>query len=216
MINNPKHLKLSLSIFLIWLFHLSGIIGILIGYEAWFASLTYINLFVCFFSILINEFENNKKILVALLVPFSIGLITEYLGVNFGFIFGTYQYGENLGLKFQGVPFMIGINWAILIYATSMIVRNFIKQTWLICLLASLLMVFLDLFMEQVAPRFDFWKFANNQIPIQNYYAWFLISYLAHWVFLKFSNFSENKLSFHIYAAFLLFFIIFTIHNNIN
>ena len=41
-------------------------------------------------------------------------MITESLGVNYGLIFGNYEYGNNLGFKFFGVPFLIGINWIIL------------------------------------------------------------------------------------------------------
>ena len=34
---------------------------------------------------------------------FFVGMIAEILGVQYGLIFGNYQYGNNLGLKLLGV-----------------------------------------------------------------------------------------------------------------
>ena len=91
--------KISISIFIIWLFNISGILGILSTYSDWFLKLTPINLSMYVILILWNIDDFSKKVLVAFSIPFVIGFLTEFLGVNFGLIFGSYSYGDNLGLK---------------------------------------------------------------------------------------------------------------------
>src|SRR5210317_1641889 len=110
--------KRQLAVFLVWLFTVSGIVGITIGYSDFFLPLTPVNLLVSFV-LLLWMIDFNLKTLLALLVPFSFGMITEYLGVNYGYIFGSYSYGANLGPKVGGVPWMIGINWALLTFITA-------------------------------------------------------------------------------------------------
>ena len=95
--------KLYISIFIIWLFNISGIIGILIGYKDWFLALTPLNLLMYFLLILWNN-GFSLRLLYALVIPFSVGMVAELLGIHYGWIFGNYTYGENLGYKFYGVP----------------------------------------------------------------------------------------------------------------
>ena len=57
---------------------------------------------------------NNMNQIFSLLLIFLIGMFSEFIGVNYGVIFGEYIYGNNLGFKLFGVPFLIGLNWVIL------------------------------------------------------------------------------------------------------
>ena len=41
--------------------------------------------------------------------------------------------------------------------------------------LIGLMMMLLDILIEVSAPRFDFWLFKNDVIPLKNYIAWFVI-----------------------------------------
>lgn len=45
------------------------------------------------------------------------GIFLEYAGVTTGKIFGSYHYGRTLGTGWQGVPYLIGLNWAALIFS---------------------------------------------------------------------------------------------------
>ncbi len=201
---------LYISIFIIWLFNISGMIGILVGYEDWFLSLTWLNLLVYLFLIIWNT-NFNKALILALLIPFSLGMITEYLGVNYGLIFGNYAYGENLGLKVYGVPWIIGVNWAILTYCSAGIVRTIHHNLFISSVLGAILMVFLDLIIEVSAPRFDFWKFDNGVVPLQNYLGWFFIALIAHLFLQKIIKVFRFRISLHIYIAILAFFTVFLI-----
>jgi bisanhydrobacterioruberin hydratase len=203
--------KLPLSIFLVWLFHVSAIVGIWLGHADWFLPLTPLNLMLCFGLLLWNIPNLNKQDVFLLLVPFSFGMIAEWLGVNFGLIFGDYAYGNNLGPKIWGVPWMIGINWAILVFLTASIAQKISKNLFVASTIGATLMVLLDLIIEQVAPQFDFWEFNNNIVPLQNYVGWFVVAFLAHLIYQKF--FSKHQFTFSLWAllAFVVFFGMFAI-----
>lgn len=204
--------KRQLSVFLVWLFTVSGIIGITIGYSDFFLPLTPVNLLVSFVLLLwIVNF--NPRTLLALLVPFIFGMITEYLGVNYGYIFGSYSYGANLGPKVGGVPWMIGINWAFLTFITASFVR---KSKWHFSLKAAIaagIMVLFDVLLEQLAPAFDFWEFTGGEAPLQNYVGWFGVALVVHLIYQKLDHRVEVTVSKHVLRAMSVFFGFFIIYH---
>ena len=107
--------KQNLSLFFIWLFHVSGIIGIIYSDASWFIGATPIHLLLSFLLRLINT-KLSKRALILFLSCFTVGMAAEIIGVRYGFIFGEYSYGAVLGIKFMEVPLLIGINWCILIF----------------------------------------------------------------------------------------------------
>tara|TARA_R110000787_G_scaffold273975_1_gene381858 strand:- start:1755 stop:2384 length:630 start_codon:yes stop_codon:yes gene_type:complete len=204
--------KIFISIFIIWLFNISGIIGILSSYSDWFLALTPLNLLIYLFLVSWNLESISVKFLIAFSIPFFIGFITEFLGVNYGLLFGTYSYGENLGVKIGGVPLMICVNWAVLTIITAD-VSSFIHKNKIIrSLLGGLFMMFLDIIIEISAPRFDFWEFENNLIPLKNYLAWFVIGSIAHYLYLHFKIKTNKQISIHIFVAVIIFFFTFLLY----
>ncbi|MFD2563803.1 carotenoid biosynthesis protein [Aquimarina rubra] len=200
--------KLLISIILIWLFNISGIIGILIGYQDWFLSLTPLNLLLYLALILWNS-KINLTLILALLIPFSIGMITEYLGVNHGLIFGDYQYGENLGIKIWGVPWIIGVNWTLLVYCTAAISKKIHHNIIVSSFIGAVLMVALDVIIEVCAPRFDFWEFKDGTAPLQNYIGWLATAFIALILFQKIHKTLQYAVSIHIFIAIFIFFTTF-------
>ena len=203
--------KITISILIIWLFNLSGILGILSSYSDWFLKLTPLNLLIYLVLIIWNLEHISKKFLIAFSIPFFIGFLTECLGVNYGLLFGTYSYGENLGVKIWGVPLMICVNWALLTFITADLSRLIHKNIIVRSFLGGILMMILDLIIEVSAPRFDFWQFENNIIPLKNYIAWFVIGSIAHFLYHQISLKTNTKLSIHILVAVTLFFFTFLI-----
>ena len=65
------------------------------------------------------------------LLGFLTGMITEILGVQWGWIFGNYQYGDALGYKVLGVPLLIGVNWALLTIITGAIAQQFYQNLFI-------------------------------------------------------------------------------------
>ena len=204
-----NQLNIRSSIFIIWLFTISGILGVLSSYEEWFLSLTPLSLLLSFLMILWHMEPFRPKILLALSIPFFLGFITEALGVNYGLIFGTYVYGENLGVKVFGVPLMICINWALLTVATADVARSFIKNIVVSSMLGAILMTGLDLILEVSAPRFDFWEFENGVVPLQNYIGWLVTAFVAHLGYQSCKINTNKVISWHVLISIVVFFAVF-------
>ena len=69
------------------------------------------------------------------------------------------------------------------------------------------MMVILDMAIEPVAIRFDFWQWANLDIPHRNYLSWFLISFLLHIVFQKLDFSKNNPLAIKLLIIEMAFFV---------
>lgn len=201
--------KVYISIFVIWLFNISGILGILSSKSDWFLGLTPLNLMLYFLIILWNLNKINTRFLLAFSIPFLIGFLVEFLGVNYSLFFGTYDYGENLGIKIGGVPIMICVNWGVLTIITSDLSKIITKNVIARFLLGGLMMMILDIIIEVTAPRFDFWEFENGVVPLKNYIAWFVIAAIAHFLYNRFQIKSDKKVSIQILIAITVFFSTF-------
>jgi putative membrane protein len=202
--------KFHFSVFLLWLFTVSGILGILSDvYSAWFLSLTPVNLLLTSIILLTHIDKLNYKVFVALSIPFLLGFITEGLGVNYGLIFGTYAYGENLGYKVFGVPLMICVNWALLTAVTADVAKYFSKNISITAFFGAALMTGLDIIIEVSAPRFDFWEFEGGAVPLQNYVGWFVTAFVAHLGYQYFKIKTNTKISWHILLSITVFFTAF-------
>ena len=201
--------KTKASLFIIWLFAISGIIGVSSSAQDWFLSLTPLNLLLTLAMVLWHIKQYNFKVIVALAIPFILGFVAEALGVNFGLIFGTYVYGENLGFKLFGVPLMICINWTLLTVTSADITKYISKNIVISSLIGALLMTGLDVILEVSAPRFDFWEFESGVVPLQNYLGWFVTAFIAHLGYQSFKVETSKVISWHVLVTIILFFTVF-------
>ncbi|TAH06721.1 MAG: carotenoid biosynthesis protein, partial [Sphingobacteriia bacterium] len=86
--------KINTSTFLALLFHVSGLIGILFSpYKEWFIQNTPVNLLVMTVLLFWNQQKINRLLLLFFAIAFTVGMVTEIIGVNTGFLFGNYSYG---------------------------------------------------------------------------------------------------------------------------
>ena len=211
------HIKIftnqNISLGLIWLFHVSGIIGIIYSDASWFIKATPLNLMLSFILLLLN-IERSKKTILLVLLCFFVGMLAEIIGVKYGFIFGKYTYGEALGPKFMEVPFMMGIVWCILVFITGFIVQLFFETTWARIIVGIGLMLFLDLVMEPVAPILDFWTFESGLASFNNYIGWAVIAFPLQFTFHKAKLHIEGSFAFHLYFLQFLFFTILLLKIN--
>ena len=203
----------NISLGLIWLFHVSGIIGIIYSDASWFIKATPLNLMLSFILLLLN-IERSKKTLLLVLLCFFVGMLAEIIGVKYGFIFGKYNYGEALGPKFMQVPFMMGIVWCILVFITGFIVQLFFETTWARIIVGIGLMLFLDLVMEPVAPILDFWSFESGLASFNNYIGWAVIAFPLQFTFHKAKLHIDGSFAFHLYFLQFLFFTILLLKIN--
>ena len=205
--------KEKISIFIIWLFHLSGILGIIYGNSDWFVSVTPINLTISFILLILNT-DLKLKVVLLIFFCFTIGMLAEILGVNYGLIFGNYKYGEVLGYKVLSVPIIIGVNWCILVLITGAMSNLFFKSYWNKVFCGIFLMLFMDVLIEPIAPILDFWNFEGGIAKFQNYLGWVLVSFPMLIVFHKLKPNINNSYSFNLYFLQVLFFTILIIKNN--
>ena len=100
---------------------------------------------------------------------------------------------------------MMGFNWLLLIYciATSL---SKIPSVFVFSFCAALLMTLLDFLIEPIAIKLDFWQWQNDIIPIQNYIAWFVLSFCLFYLFRFINGKVENKFATIILIIQFLFF----------
>lgn len=173
------------SIFIVWLFIVSALVGIYLGHFDWFVPKTPFNLMLVAGLLLINLPVDTPQKWAAFAIAFVAGMLVEMLGVASGVIFGIYSYGANLGPKVLAVPLTIGLNWAVLTLSTSMIARQFSSSKYVIIPLGAAVMVGLDVLMEQVSCPLDFWCFEGDHAPLQNYLAWYIVAIALQWSTLR-------------------------------
>ena len=186
--------------------HISAVIGINIGYPDWFISKTPFNLLLIFASLLFFYPLTKKQLMLLFIIFFVAGMAAELIGVNTGFLFGDYHYGNNLGPKIGGVPLLIGINWAVLVVCCGEIAGLTKLPAFGKAVIGATLMVFLDFFIEPLAPAMDFWYWTTADAPIFNYATWFVIAFLLTLVFQKKTTSGNATLAINIYLTQLVFF----------
>jgi putative membrane protein len=181
--------------------YLVGIIGFLIPVlKPLFIDLTPLNILGSFVVAWIFHKKWEISHVVALAAIGIMGFFIEMLGVQTGLLFGSYHYGATLGPDWQGIPYLIGVNWAALVFFTSSILAPRVKSTLLRSLLGAALMTLYDFFMEPVAMAYDFWHWKNSIIPMQNYFAWFVFAFLFHLLLNSVSKPAKNRIASSLFA----------------
>ena len=198
----------KVSIIIIWLFHLSGLIGLLYIDKNLFASLTPLNLFISTTLLFVNQTNATRMKFFIVFAIFFVGMIAEILGVQYGLIFGNYQYGNNLGLKLLGVPILIGFNWVVLtVICGSISSKIFKKSKVLSIILGITLMLLIDITLEPIAPVLDYWEFIGSKAPLQNYIGWGITSLITQTLYQYFYKTKEFIFSINLFIAQFLFFL---------
>lgn len=139
---------------------------------------------------------------------FLFGFLVELIGVHYKFIFGDYSYGNALGLKIFQTPLIIGVNWINLSLACFGISSFFVRHNFLVAFIASTLMVLTDFIIEPLSGLLDFWYWSGNQIPLQNYIGWFLVSFLIQLFLIRSKVELKIQLCFALLISQIIFFLI--------
>ena len=194
----PQNITINprLATGIIILFHLVGLIGLSIPATGkLFLQMVPFHLLLMLVVIGLNHKNFNSKFGMFMLTLFFLGLAVEWIGVHTGYLFGNYAYGKRLGYKVSGIPLMIGVNWFLLIYAAGVTTRYIrLKNTFFRVLTGAVTLVLLDILIEPVAVKFDYWHWAGSSIPFKNYVCWFMVSAVMLYVFELF-NFKKQSLA---------------------
>ncbi len=206
--------KHNLSSFLLVAFYGVGIFFLFFNIIPQFIYLTPLTLLLSIGLVIYSHPDKDKRLYIFLGIIYILGLGIELIGVSSGLIFGEYQYGSVLGPKILGTPLMIGVNWAMLIYSTGVVLDWLIPERKLIlkAIMGGLILVSLDILIEPVAMIYDFWTWGgDNIVPIQNYVAWFVLSFLFLIIYQLFYKNIKNNAAFTLLILQFIFFFLLRI-----
>lgn len=123
------------------------------------------------------------------------GFLAELTGVQTGWIFGKYQYTANFGVRWWGVPPLIGLNWLFLSYMWASVMHNTAGASAGRMIYAALGMLAYDLLLEQAAPLMQLWYWQGGQIPFSNYAGWLGLAFLFQWLIRKSRIVTRNHMA---------------------
>ena len=143
-----------------------------------FKALIPVNFLVAFLVLLITDRSDLRKLIPFSIIVFVLTFVIEAIGVESGKIFGDYTYGWSLGPKISETPLIIGWNWLMLLYCATIISGKFTDNRYFISFMTAVLMVVYDFFLERPAGYLDMWTWSGEFVPMQNFLAWFIISWI--------------------------------------
>jgi bisanhydrobacterioruberin hydratase len=210
--------KQSIAFIIAFAFHFFGLIGIHFSI-AFFYDSTPLHLLVCAALLVYTHSPHTKSFYIFAIIAFMIGFITEWIGVNTGMLFGHYTYGTVMGWGWGGVPFTIGCNWFVVVYASCILSNYFFNtfliksktKTWVAILfstVAASIATLFDYCIEPGATKLLFWSWQNNYIPAYNYACWFGISFIISFFYFFLIKSSNNFFAIGLLLMQLLFFIL--------
>jgi putative membrane protein len=217
--------KKNIAIFIAILFHVCGAIGILFTpYKDWFIANTPFNLLLMVALLFWVQERKNIGFFLFFIMCFLVGMGTEMIGVNTGRLFGSYHYGTIMGKKLNGVPFLIGINWFMVVFCAGTLVTkvsNWVEdkydelgvrlKPWMkifsLIFDGALLATLFDFNIEPVAIKLSFWQWKEGTPPVFNFICWFVISANLMWLFKILHFDKDNQFAVHLLIIQALFFI---------
>jgi bisanhydrobacterioruberin hydratase len=164
-------------------------------------------LILSFLLVLYPEYKQRNNSVILWLV--SVAVITffiEVIGVSTSLIFGSYKYGNTLGVAVLEVPLIIGFNWAIIIWGSSELADRLKFNRLIKVLIAASAAVLIDFLIEPVAMKFNYWQWSGSVIPYRNYIAWFVIALFFSSSYFYFKQKSSTTLPIHFYITQIIFF----------
>lgn len=198
--------KTYFFISLLVIFYSVGLVGLNSQSRDYFLSLSFFNLALSFAILLLARIQHNLKFYLFVVFAFFLGMSAEWLGVHTGFLFGDYFYGESLGVKWFGVPIIIGVNWIMLTMISASIVQ-LLKIHWLLKALGgTFLMLLLDILIEPVAIVSDYWYW-NGEIPISNFIGWIIVAFILQTLYFGGKLAEPNKVGISLYIIQVIFFL---------
>ena len=208
-----KERKALISVLLLVIFYGVGLTNVLLGNGESIMRLSYMNLIISSVILFINHKIWYSDFAVKIIIVGVLGYFIEVTGVKTGMLFGEYTYGESLGFKVLDVPLIMAVNWMILCYLSLSFGVRLFKNNILSVAFAGGLMTLLDVFIEPVAIKYDFWMWFQNgvaspaEIPLQNYLMWFIFAVALNFILVSDMRRASNKVWPYLLAIMTVFFV---------
>lgn len=208
------------------LFHAVGLVGIFFFEGTGFIHTTPLHLLLMAALLFYTQQKISGAFLLFFIICFAAGIAVEIIGTSTGLLFGSYQYGTVLGPGIKKVPWIIGINWFIIIYCCGVAVHTLLKnisgklgeemkrpvkkiKALSIIIDGATLAVFLDWLIEPVAVKLGYWSWlGDGEIPMFNYISWFVVSMALLLVFHILPLQKQNKFALHLLFIQAMFFLL--------
>lgn len=218
--------KLQLATAIAILFHSIGFIGILFFNSSLVIASTPLNLLLSLGLLVYTQENKNWAFYALFLLCFVVGIAVEVIGTSTGTLFGEYEYGTVLGPGIRNVPFIIGVNWFIIIYCCGVSIHGMLSKfsqalseqtggnvkaikALSVIVDGATLAVFFDWIMEPVAVKLGYWTWlGNGEIPFYNYVCWFVVSMLLLFAFHKLPFSKQNKFAVNLLLIQAMFFLL--------
>ena len=118
-----------------------------------------------------------------LLAAAGVGFIAEYVGVSYGFLFGSYVYTGTLQPLLLGAPLVMACAWMILFAYVKQMLLPFKLSKLTEMTISGVWMVAIDLLIDPLAAnRLGYWRWietgAYYGVPARNFLGWFLVSFM--------------------------------------
>ena len=147
-------------------------------------ALTPATLFITGSVVLFNIFsKGNKKLLFWMIFIFAVTFTAEVIGVHTGLVFGSYTYGDVLGVRLFSVPLIIGLNWVLIILGAILLANKITGNLIASALIAGFLAFVFDFILEPSAVNLGYWSWEGGVIPLQNYISWFSLAFVSGLLF---------------------------------
>jgi putative membrane protein len=163
----------------------------------------------CFLYLLLQE-RNNSKYIYYVVFVILFTFILEAVGVKTGLVFGSYDYGSTLGIKIFSTPIIIGLQWCLVVIGAMSLPTTFLPKLniFLFVLLSGSIAVVFDIVIEPVAVELGYWIWSGGDVPIQNYVAWFIITFILALVFkIRKIKLDNPKYHYLVFTGFIFFFL---------
>jgi len=205
---------LNIAVFIALLFHFSGFIGMNTPARDWFISMTPLTLSLMAVLLFVTESNRGKALVGFFILCFLTGFIAELIGVNTGMLFGNYQYGSTMGIKWMGVPLLIGLQWFVTVYCVGHLTSFIFLRTgwgakpafdmdWSKAIFGAGITTLFDFILEPAAINLGYWHWLpDGDIPFYNYVCWLFISSMLLYFFFRIKTLSTQL---NIFAIILLF-----------
>ena len=203
---------ITIAIIFLVIWHQVGVIGLHIDEtREFFQSLIPVNIIVSLGILGVFHRVWNMQFGLFIFAIFWAGYLIELIGLHSGIIFGNYSYGSSLGFKVSGVPPLIGLNWLFLVYITGIIAQKASSTFSMRIILGAGLMVILDMLIEPMAMEYDMWTWADERVPILNYFGWFVVSAAMQFAFHQLHQEKSNPIAYPMYLIQIAFFATFLV-----
>lgn len=203
--------------------YLIGVAGILSPAHQFFANGTPLIIMAMSVLILFTQRRPDKNFFLFAAVCFAVGILSEIIFISNPYLFGSYQFGKSLGPLIKQVPWVIGLNWFLIIYSVGIFTHRMYAlvekklppdnllpknvQRFSIVVDGAFVAVFLEWLMEPVAIKMGYWTWENDEIPVSNYVTWYIVSALLLLFFELLPFNKNNRFAIHLFILQILFFL---------